>query len=90
MAKLQGYFVQHGNSFASALENIISLETDELETSAAIEVPHHSVSVEQSTAVNKKRPQMSRRTLTVQEIDKMVFNPQEGWDKDIIDLSKSR
>ena len=88
MAKLQGYFVQHGNSFSSAAENIFSLDVDQAEILVSSTADAQQ-SVEQASANNnQRRPQMSRRTLTAQEIDKMVFNPQEGWDAGIIDLTR--
>lgn len=93
MAKLQGYFVQCGDNFNDALSNVRSLEildnaSHSTRSSGGIPSDADCSSGSDSTVilpVSKKRPMTSRRTLTAQEIDKMVFNPQEGWDKDIRD-----
>ena len=83
MAKLQGFFVQHPETFESAMDNIRSLEYEKIEN-ASISLPISST-MDITAAQSRKK---GGRKLTVEEIDKMVFNPQEGWDTDIIDITR--
>lgn len=88
MAKLQGYFVHYADSFDGAFENLRSLEGKSSSSSeAAVVNRDDSNSAPFRVEAAPRRRTVGTRRLTVEEIDKMVFNPQEGWDKDIRDIS---
>jgi hypothetical protein len=87
MAKLQGYFVQYAESFESAILNVGTLRDStnlmKIEDNKAYEATQR----EGLDIPFKKTNRMQGvRRLTVEEIDKMVFNPQDGWDRDIREL----
>lgn len=90
MAAIQGYLLQHKASSQSAIENVhgiqrtISSGQDNNNThlSNAERTSANGFSPSAHSTVVKPRPV---KRLTVEQVDKMFFNPQEGWDKDIND-----
>lgn len=106
MALLQGYLLRHKNDMQGALKNIDRLDSgeysymppsatgskrhaDEKKASVGMDTDDKSEGVVENIIpkVVKSRP---FRRLTVEEIDKMYFNPQEGWDKDINDNNNNK
>jgi SpoVK/Ycf46/Vps4 family AAA+-type ATPase len=84
MAALQGYLLRHKGNPQQALEDIHILVKD-LESRQ--KDPHK---LEQTAGslpgVLKKAKEVKPRPvkpLTAEQVDKMYFNPQEGWDKDL-------
>lgn len=104
MAKLQGYFVQHANDYQSAYEHLQTLlgSPSDSESRPFITIPSRNPTGSTSTSTNTTqshasgsgangtRRSPSRRTMTAEELDKMVFNPQEGWDSGILDITPKR
>lgn len=89
MAQLQGHFLRYKHSAADALENVQALipripvaldaspRLSRVEVSSEVEVDGERARREAAF----KRAQ--RGPISVHEVDRMVFNPQPGWDKDI-------
>lgn len=77
MAALQGYLLRYKTSAAQARSNIHTLLDHVVAKQKKVDpepVQGHSLSKGKPRAVRK---------LTVDEVDRMYFNPQPGWDKDI-------
>jgi hypothetical protein len=85
MALLQGYLLRHKDNPEGALRNLAHLTSGEYNYSPAM----HSVTAKSTTCAKATvKPIVHKRThadgrITAEEVDKMIFNPQEGWDKDI-------
>ena len=77
MASLQGYLLRHKNSASAALGALSTLLDDVRSSVLSPSSPSTGPVV---SRVGKVRPV---RPLTAEEVDKMVFNPQPGWDKNI-------
>lgn len=85
MAALQGYLLQHRDSPQSALVNIHSLPKSLASNQIHSQVPPSDSVLALESEMAWKEPVQPRpvRRLTVEEVDKMVFNPQQNWDKDL-------
>jgi hypothetical protein len=83
MAALQGYLLRYKDTPEEAIINIDSLRQD-IENRER-EAEKHGKSVSSSMSSTRKKEVTPRpvRPLTVEEVDKMYFNPQAGWDKDL-------
>jgi hypothetical protein len=85
MAMLQGHLLRYKNDPEGAQRDVHLLVSERRGGP-----PGHSLSAGSgitASAVTSKQPVVSkRRALTVEEVDKMVFNPQPGWDKDITSI----
>ncbi len=80
MAELQGYFLLYKDDPLAASNNIESIKSSRISsTHTSRSSPSETVGTATASSV---RPQ-SRRMLTAFEIDKMTFNPQYDWEKDI-------
>jgi hypothetical protein len=81
MAALQGYLLRHKDSAVDAIEQIQGLVND-LENREK-----DSLGKLKSALANKKKAGDVKprpvRPLTVEQVDKMFFNPQKDWDKDL-------
>lgn len=84
MALLQGYLLRHKEDPASALLNVSQLISGEYSYKPACSTdgkkaaPKHSASTPAAKSV-RARP-VTR--VSAEEVDKMFFNPQEGWDRE--------
>lgn len=76
MAAMQGYLLRHKGDSQAARANLPSLLTHVAAASKEEEAPNHTLSK------GTVRPRPVRR-LTVEEVDRMFFQPQEGWDKNL-------
>jgi hypothetical protein len=83
MAALQGYLLRYKDTPEEAITNIDSLRQD-IENRER-EAQKHGKLVSSSLNNSRKKEVKPRpvRPLTVDEVDKMYFNPQPGWDKDL-------
>jgi chaperone BCS1 len=86
MAKLQGFFVQYPESFECALNNLRSLECDSSEI--LLRPPVEAKDQRETDSDSDKSKRRGGRRISATEIDRMVFNPQDGWDQDLTDISK--
>lgn len=84
MAALQGYFLLHKDDSKMAFDSLEIFLDSEVKskltsnTISSSESVHPTKDEELEQAVKAR----SRGPLTALEIDRMVFNPQPGWDKD--------
>jgi len=74
MAALQGYLLRNKNDSVSAMQNILQLSQNALD-----QTPRH-MDYKNEVGGTQSPTRQARRRLTVEEIDKMYFNPQEGWE----------
>jgi hypothetical protein len=91
MAALQGYLLRNKNDSQSAISQLHLLiedaenrhQREQLKQQA--EEEKKKASEEEQLRMMRKDPVKPRpvRPLTVAEIDKMVFNPQKGWDANL-------
>lgn len=81
MAALQGYLLQHKDSHASAIEHVHSIAKHTSMSVGKANKPS-SPTVASST-INSRGPVKPRpvKPLTVEQVDKLYFNPQQDWDK---------
>lgn len=85
MAALQGFLLHHKGDPMAAMENVHSLRKDiesrerDVQKSEEKDLPPSLLGQRKPREV-KARPV---KPLTVEQVDKMYFNPQEGWDKDL-------
>lgn len=85
MALLQGHLLRYKNDPEGAISTAARMGQDRSSGSARKDSTISSGS--EKEAPKKTAPVVSkRRVLTVEEVDKMYFNPQPGWDKDIKSL----
>ena len=78
MAQLQGFFLRFKNSYHDAFSSLHILEQNSSSTNG---IATASNEIEDEVAARefaKRRAQ--RGPLSIDEIDRMVFNPQSGWD----------
>lgn len=83
MALLQGHLLRYKNDPHAAIEGVRLLaEEKKLKNSG---LSHGKAAAAGKTGAAGAKPVVAskRRVLTVEEVDKMYFNPQTGWDKDI-------
>jgi hypothetical protein len=83
MAALQGYLLRYKDTPEEAIINIDSLRQDMENREREAEKHGKSVSSSMSSTRKKEVKPRPVRPLTVEEVDKMYFNPQAGWDKDL-------
>ena len=92
MATLQGFLLRHKDDPRAAIEALPMLASELTTSDRLLEAasPAEKDKLEQETiqslqgvSVVKRRPV---KRLTAAEVDKMYFNPQEGWDKGIREL----
>jgi hypothetical protein len=76
MAALQGYFLRNKDDAQKAIDNVGQLP----ET-----IDKRNVNTKAPAAIKHSGPVKPRpvRPLTAEQVDKMYFNPQPGWDKDL-------
>lgn len=80
MALLQGHLLRYKNDPEGAISSATQIGGSRKGDSG-------SNGGGESGAPKKAAPVVSkRRVLTVEEVDKMYFNPQPGWDKDLKSL----
>ncbi len=86
MAKLQGYLMRYKESPAAAVEHVSDLfrtDTSALGDSR-FDAAKDELPVADSSEKTKFRSvRRNKRILSVSDIDRMVFNPQPGWDEGI-------
>ncbi|CAM9387081.1 unnamed protein product, partial [Ectocarpus fasciculatus] len=80
MARLQGFFVQYADNFENALDNLYSLRNDDNVLINRINSSPAGGALAQTVEAADPLPRRrgAKRHLTAAEMDKMVFNPQEG------------
>lgn len=85
MAALQGHLLMYKSSSGDAVANIARL-------AAGAGNNHYNYGMHGDSSLNAKKPTGARsaaktyrsaRTISASEVDRMVFNPQSDWDKDI-------
>lgn len=79
MALLQGHLLRYKSDPEGAIRDtyLMAKERNRIPTSS------NGYGGNGSESSSKKSTTSKRRVLTVEEVDRMVFNPQEGWDKNI-------
>ena len=97
MAELQGYFLQHKDDPAAAVSNVLQIKAsivpktheDQADRSRDRD-EDKDPSSDEATGVDRptpppplRRPPRRSRRVTALELDKMPFNPQYDWEKDI-------
>ena len=86
MAQLQGYFVQHKLSPENAIKNIpilfAQMHRDSIakDGGADAAAPPHGHDEEEDVQRSLAFKRAARGKLTAAEVDRMVFNPQPGWE----------
>ena len=86
MAELQGYFLKYKDDPNGAINNFSSIDCAKIEnadTQKMVTVDDNEVAKSQSAGDKINKPLRKRRMLTALEVDKMPFNPQYDWEKDI-------
>ena len=93
MAALQGYFLQYKDDVENALFNIKQLEKDvrrgssdgvSSSSSSSNDDNDGDSGMNSSVVIGRISGKgKGYRSLTIDEVDKMPFNPQEGWDDNI-------
>ena len=81
MATLQGHLLRHKDDCMGAIADVFRLSSDRREA-----VAPSTLAGDASSSGTTRRDRRLPRTLTAQQVDRMVFNPQEGWDRDIVTL----
>lgn len=86
MALLQGHLLRFKNDPEAAIRAAATMGRSDRDSKTTT----HSGNQDNNApkpAEKKAAPVVSkRRVLTVEEVDKMYFNPQPGWDKDLKSL----
>jgi hypothetical protein len=78
MAALQGFFLRNKDDALKAIANVSSIlenANTSRHTISATSMPH-----KQPRGPVKPRPV---KPLTIEQVDKMYFNPQPGWDQNL-------
>jgi excinuclease UvrABC helicase subunit UvrB len=78
MAALQGYLLQYKDSLEEAIIHIDTFTSRMASSSSITDDAKHQEQQYQKKSNIKPRPV---KALTVEEVDKMVFNPQKDWDQ---------
>jgi hypothetical protein len=90
MALLQGHLLRHKNDPEGAIRDAYQLAAERgkvtIDRSAGSAKADGGNSSGGGSAPAKPVASRGRRVLTAEEVDKMVFNPQPGWDKGITSL----
>ncbi len=79
MAQLQGYFLLHKEDPDAALAHLQSIANSQFHHSP--ESQHHRLKTSQPPIQIPRRE--AGRRLTAFDLDKMPFNPQNDWEKDV-------
>lgn len=85
MAQLQGHLLRYKSDPVGAQRDVHLLATEKRVSGTNQGGRGNSTGTGGSAGTSTKTapPASKRRVLSVEEVDKMVFNPQEGWDKGI-------
>lgn len=87
MALLQGHLLRYKNDSHGAIEGVRLLAEEKKSKSSGLSNKANPAVPASASAPAEGKAKASsgskRRVLTVEEVDKMYFNPQSGWDKDI-------
>jgi hypothetical protein len=94
MAQLQGYFLLYKDNMTDAIKDAHTLRSSDMTNHNILEVPSkdnsscNSVDLadDDITTGQEKRKVMAKRQLSASELDRMVFNPQPGWDTNIKEI----
>ena len=84
MAHLQGHLLRYKNDPEGAIKGVPEMQQQKQSANSRGN-SNCSASVKSSPGLKNSNKKLSR-TLTVAEIDRMYFNPQAGWDKDVPNL----
>ena len=84
MAMLQGFLLRYKNGHETAIRDVEKIMGNTNETNTVNRSRDNNSDNLKSSAKTSNINGRKLRTLTISEVDKMYFNPQEGWDKDII------
>ena len=79
MAMLQGYLLRHKDNAPAAAENVSNLASGEFSYRAAA-MP---LGISKKSTVKVGRAARPVHRITAFDLDRMPFNPQQGWDADI-------
>eukprot|EP01035_Chromulina_nebulosa_P022647 gene22647-29326_t len=74
MAALQGHLLMHKNSPATAIQSLSGFQKKS------------DVTIRSTDSDNDTVPDQVRLTRAQEQVDQMYFNPQPGWDKDIVQI----
>ena len=85
MAHLQGHLLRYKNDPEGAIKGVPEMLQQKQQGANSRVNSNSSASVKSSPGLKNSNKKLSR-TLTVAEIDRMYFNPQAGWDKDVPNL----
>jgi hypothetical protein len=77
MAQLQGYFLSFKDNPQGAFDDLQRRSKNQSSSSAST---LHPVATQQQ----QRQPPRGRRISSAHELDKMPFNPQHDWEKDIV------
>lgn len=79
---LQGHLLRYKNDPRGAIEGV-RLLAEEKKANSGMGLRNMAATGNKTEAPAKPAVASKRRVLTAEEIDKMYFNPQTGWDKDV-------
>jgi hypothetical protein len=86
MAELQGYFLKYKDDPSAAINNVSQMNSNIVVNPPE---PSHDAIVQENESEAESDEQQTnqqvrgRRVITALELDKMPFNPQYDWEKDI-------
>ncbi len=85
MALLQGYLLRHKDDALSAVQQVSQLGSGEYSYRPLHTVTGKKAEAATPAAAGPRKPVQTRRVTRISgaEADRMFFNPQEGWDRDI-------
>jgi hypothetical protein len=88
MALLQGHLLRHKNDPEGAIRDAYQLAAERGKVTIRRDAASKGDGSNGTGGSAPAKPVVSRgrRVLTAEEVDKMVFNPQPGWDKGITSL----
>eukprot|EP01036_Dinobryon_divergens_P029731 gene29731-38872_t len=84
MAALQGHLLMHKNSPATAIQSLSGFQKKSDVTIRSTDSDNDTVP--DQVPLPAVRKVGGRRVLTREQVDQMYFNPQPGWDKDIVQI----
>ena len=82
MALLQGHLLRYKTDPEGAIRDSYLLAREKTRIPTPVAVGSGS-GMGNSLNSSSKPASSKRRVLTIDQVDKMVFNPQEGWDKNV-------
>lgn len=85
MAALQGYLLQYKESFQQAIEHVHSVVKHTSMSATNGKTPVATTTSSTVITPMNRGPVKPRpvKPLTAEQVDKMFFNPQKDWDKDL-------